>query len=176
MRTSVARLKGAAYIIWHARHMLYHAFIGLVWAWALWQFWHEFTTRWIWISILGSLLPDLDHVFYFITYGKSDTYTKDIAILFKKRKWRALTILLENGHKHQTNLSYHNVYFMIFLVCLSFFSSAIDWEAGVILFGAMVLHYLFDIFDDFLILGSVNPNWKRWGRRKVQLATQNISE
>ncbi len=55
---------------------------------------------------------------------------------------------------------------VLILLGLSLLSSRIDWEVGVILFGAMILHYLFDIFDDFVQLGAVNTNWKRWGRKK----------
>lgn len=163
MRRSVARIKGLAFIIWHARHEFYHILIGLLWSWFLREQWNEFNPRWIWISVLASLLPDADHLYYFFTYGKFGQYALSVRTLLKKRQWRALTIFLENGHKYQTNLSLHNYYFMAFLFVLSLISSVVDWEAGVILFGAMVLHYLFDILDDILILGSVNPNWKRWG-------------
>ena len=37
---------------------------------------------------------------------------------------------------------------------------------SVILFGAMIIHYIFDIADDLLSLGYINSNWKRWGRDK----------
>ena len=48
-------------------------------------------------------------------------------------------------------------------------SLLVDWNASVILFGAMLLHYLFDIGDDIVTLGQINPNWKRWGGVKPRV-------
>jgi hypothetical protein len=44
-----------------------------------------------------------------------------------------------------------------------------DSRFWVILFGAMLTHYAYDIFEDVLILGHVNPNWKRLGRSKKSM-------
>ncbi len=83
--------------------------------------------------------------------------------MLKTRQWRAVTIFIENGHKQNTNLSSHNYYVMIAFLATSILSSLYSWRIGVILFGAMVIHYVFDIVDDLIQLGSVNANWKRWG-------------
>lgn len=141
--------------------------LGLVWAWFLREQWHEFNSRWIWLSIVGSLLPDADHLIYFLSYGRNDWYTKQIRRFLKDHEWRTLTVFMEVGHKHNTKLSWHNYYFMALLLGVSLFSSLYEWRVGVILFGAMVIHYLFDIADDWVTLGAINPNWKRWGRGKI---------
>jgi hypothetical protein len=167
MRPSVARIKGLGFIFWHARHEFYHILLGLIWAWFLRERWGEFNLRWIFISIFGSLLPDADHFLYFFTYGKKDDYTVQIRSLLKNREWRALSVFVEKGHKHNVNLSSHNYYFMGILFMTGILSSFLSWEFGVIIFGAMLIHYIFDITDDLLQLGRVNPNWKRWGRRKL---------
>lgn len=159
-------MKGLIYILWHARHELYHVLLGLMWAWFLREVWNEFNLRWIWVSVIGSLLPDADHLLYFITYGRKDIYTQNIKSLFRNHQWRDLTVFMENGHKYQTNLTSHNIYFVCLLIVLSAVSFLVEWEVGFILFVAMVIHYLFDIADDFLVLGTINPNWKRWGRDK----------
>ncbi|MDO8452057.1 MAG: hypothetical protein Q7S76_04285 [bacterium] len=169
MRRSVARIKGIGFIVWHARHEFYHILWGLVWAWYLRERWNEFNPRWIWLSIFGSLVPDIDHVMYFLTYGKFHTYTTEIKTFLKNRQWRALVKFMENGHKYNTNLSYHNYYFVAMLLGLSLVSSLVDWEGGVIVFGAMIIHYVFDLVDDMLTLGYINSNWKRWGRNKGSL-------
>lgn len=161
MRRSVARLKGLGFILWHARHEFYHVLWGLVWAWFLRELWQEFNTRWIWLSVFGSLLPDADHLLYFFTYGKTNPYSRAAKEFFKTRQWRTLTTFIENGHKYQTELASHNFYFMAILFLLAFGSLFYEWRTGVILFGAMLLHYFFDVFDDVVTLGSLNPNWKR---------------
>lgn len=166
MRRSLVRVKGLGFIIWHAKHEFYHVLLGLVWAWFLREYWNQFNLRWIWFSLVGSLLPDIDHLFYFFTYGKRDWYGQQVLEFLRSRQWRTLAIFMENGHKNNTSLSYHNVYFMSGLLALSLVSFWVEWQLGVILFGAMVIHYAFDIFDDYLTLGYVNPNWRRWGRMK----------
>jgi hypothetical protein len=167
MRHSIARVKGLGFLAWHARHEFYHALLGLVWAWILREWWGEFNPRWILLSVFGSLLPDADHLLYFGTYGRSSDYTSKVRHLLKTRQWRNLMVFIENGHKFNTNLSYHNYYFMAVLLGMAFLSSFWDWQAGIILFGAMLIHYIFDIVDDLIQLGAVNPNWKRWGRDKT---------
>ena len=146
--------------------MGYHVLLGLVWAWILRERWGEFNLGWIALAIAGSLLPDLDHLWYVWGYGKHDDYTVQIKEFLKSRQWRNLITFIERGHKQVTTLSSHSLYFMLILLGLGLASSLYSWEVGVILFGAMVIHYAFDIWDDILQLGSVNPNWKRWGRPK----------
>lgn len=166
MRGSVAKLRGLGFIVWHARHEFYHLLLGLLWAWFLRERWNEFNQRWIFLSLFGSLLPDADHLLYFATWGKGEAYGKQARTFLRTKQWRKLTIFLQSGHKNQTNLASHNYYFMILLFAVAILSSFFEWRTGVILFGAMLIHYIFDIFDDVFMLGAVNPNWRRWGRAK----------
>jgi membrane-bound metal-dependent hydrolase YbcI (DUF457 family) len=164
MRRSFARLKGVGFILWHAKHELFHVLLGLMWAWVLRESWQEFNPKWIATVIVGSLLPDIDHLFYFFTYGRKDPYTKTIVTFFKNREWRVLTTFIEKGHKYNTKLYSHNFYVTAILFLLCGMSYWYDWRAAAVLFGAMVSHYLFDIAEDLILLKKVNPNWKRWGR------------
>jgi hypothetical protein len=166
MRKSLLRMKGAGFIIWHSRHEFYHILLGLIWAWFLREQWNEFSYKWIWLAVFASVLPDIDHINYFLTYGKRESYSQQVKRLLREKQWRNLTVFLETGHKYNVSLSSHNYYFMAILLGLSFLSSLYDWKVGVIMFGAMLTHYLFDVFDDLTQLGEINPNWKRWGRNK----------
>lgn len=167
MGESVARIRGLGFVLWHARHEFYHILLGLLWAWFLRERWHEFNPRWIYLSIIGSLLPDSDHLLYFFVYGRRDQYSQKIRSFLRGRHWRSLAVFIENGHKAQTNLASHNYFVMVTLLGLALLSSLYEWRVGTILFGAMLIHYLFDIADDFLILGHLNPNWRRWGKKLV---------
>jgi hypothetical protein len=89
-------------------------------------------------------------------------YSKQVKSFFKSREWRILWKFIETGHKYQTDLATHNYYFIVFLMLLSLLSFFYDWKAWVVLFGAMLTHYLFDVFDDIVTLGHINGNWKRW--------------
>lgn len=166
MRRSVARIRGLAFLLWHLKHEMTHVLLGLLWAWFLREIWAEFNVRWITISVIGSLLPDIEHFIFFFSYGKKDPYTQGVFTLLKGRQWRNLAVFMSIGHKHNTNLRYHNYYFMSVLFALSILCLFLDWNSGVVLFGAMLTHYCFDVVDDIITLGRVNPNWKRWGRPK----------
>lgn len=171
LRKSVARMRGIGFILWHSRHEFYHIAIGLLWAWFLRERWGEFNFRWVALSVFGSLLPDADHFWYFFTYGKEAPYTQTVKELIRDRKWRMVAAFIESGHKDNTSLTLHNYYFMAVLLGGAAVSLLIEFEAGVILFGAMLLHYLFDVVDDIVVIGSVNPNWRRWGNGRKKMHT-----
>jgi hypothetical protein len=170
MRRSFVRIKGMGYILWHGKHEFIHILLALVWAWFLRELWSEFNVRWVIAAIFGGLLPDIDHVLYYVAYRKRDPYAKLVLQFLKQREWRILAQFIETTHKYNTNLSFHNIYIALLLFSFCAVSYVYDWRVGVVLFGAMVTHYLYDIVDDFLILGYMNPNWKRLGRAKSRRA------
>ncbi len=164
MRRGVARIKGLGYILWHTRHHAYHLLIGLIWAWTLREVWQEFQPKWIVLSLIASELPDIDHLLYFLTYGRQDPYSKLVKSLFANHEWRLLWYTIDTGHKYNTNLATHNYFTILVLTGLSLIAFIFERQSSVVFLGSMVLHYVFDIVDDLLILGSINPNWKRWGK------------
>lgn len=167
MRNAFVPIKGIGYLFWQARHMAYHVMLGLLWAWYLRELWGVCNAIWVIIAVVGSVLPDVDHLNYFFGYGRHDTYTQQVFGYVRKHEWRELFHFLATGHKHNTSLSYHNVYVMLLLALFAGVASFVDWQVGVVLFGAMVSHYVFDIADDIVQLGCINSNWKRWGRPKT---------
>lgn len=174
MRRSIAKIKGIGYIFWHGRHMMYHALLGLVWAWFLREMWGELSWYYLFLAVFGSFLPDIEHLVYFFVSGRKDEYSKQVKAFFKAKEWRILTSFIEQGHKYNTNLSYHNVYFVGFLLILMIVCFLFDWGAWIVILGAMVIHYLFDIADDYRTLGYLNDNWKRWGngkKKKLRIST-----
>lgn len=166
MKFAAARFRGLGFILWQTRHMAYHVMLGLLWAWFLREMWGEFNIRWIATAVVGSVLPDIDHIHYFLSYGRNDTYTQQIFAFIKHHEWRKLFAFVATGHKTNTSLSYHNIYVVVLLIGGAVIASFVDWQIGVVLFGAMVSHYLFDMADDVVQLGGINRNWMRWGRPK----------
>ncbi len=166
MRRSIARVKGLGFILWHSRHHMYHIALGLLWAWILREWWNEFNVKWVILAVLGSELPDVDHFIYFITYGRKDWYTQQLVGFLKAHQWRSIAHFLSTEHKNNTNLSYHNYYIIGLLLLFCFVAVWFDWKSSLVLVGAMITHFAMDIMDDLIILGHVNPNWKRWGRPK----------
>ncbi len=174
MRRSFRRIKGAGFFLWQAKHELFHVLLGLMWAWVLREVWNEFNVKWILTAAFGSLLPDAEHFVYFLTYGKKDPYTQAVVTFLKNKEWRVLVKFVSKGHKYQTSLAFHNYYVIVAFLSVSALSYIYDWRFGVVLFGAMAIHYLYDLVDDVFLLGYINPNWKRFGRTKSR-ATSNRS-
>jgi len=160
------RIRGAGYIIWQSKHELFHVLLGVVWAWILREAWGEFNLKWLFLSIFGSLLPDIDHLVYFFTYGRTNWYSKEVKQLLRSREWRSAAKFISHGHKYNTELMSHNIYVVIFLIISSFFCLILGWRVWVVVIEAMVSHFFFDIIDDYFVLGHLNHNWKRRWRRK----------
>jgi hypothetical protein len=175
MRNSFVRIKGVGFLVWHGRHYLFHILIGLMWAWFLRELWQEFNTLWIITAVVGSVIPDFDHMLYFTTYGKRDPYTRAIITFLKTHQWRVLVRFIETGHKYNTSLTFHNFYITAIVFCFTIVSFTVGWRFWTFLFGAMVTHYIFDVLDDWVTLGKLNPNWKRWGRGKRDNTLYNRS-
>lgn len=166
IRRSVARVKSVGWIIWHTKHEITHILFGLVWAWFLRELWGEFNPRWVWFSVGASVLPDIDHILYFYTYGKKDAFSVQTRFYLRHFQIRNLWNLWENGHKYNSGLATHNLFTVGGLFVLSIVSYFYEWQTAVVLFGAMLIHYGFDMVDDLIVLGSLNPNWKRLGRSR----------
>jgi hypothetical protein len=176
MSRSLARVRGLGFIFWHARHEFYHALLGIAWAWIIREWWGEFNIKWIIISVFGSLLPDIEHLYYFIAHRTNDGYALQVIRALREHEWRLLTLFIEKGHKRNTNLAFHNIYVIFFLFLMATLCVVFDWNSWVVLIGAMIIHYLFDIADDIITLGYLNPNWKRWGRAKKRLQPVEIQK
>jgi hypothetical protein len=168
MKKKTSRIANIGFIVWHAKHELIHVLLGLMWAWMLREMWGEFRMIWVLVAALGSLLPDVDHLLYFFTYGRRDPYTQTVITFFKNKQWRVLITFIEKGHKHNTSLAFHNYYVTVLLAIGCWISLISEWRFTAVLLGAMVSHFVFDIAEDILLLHHVNPNWKRWGRPLAQ--------
>lgn len=163
----LAHLRGITFIMWHAKHMFVHVLLGLAWAWMLREFWNEFNLKYVILAITGSLIPDSEHLIYFFTYGRKDPYSLAVKKLLREHEWRTVTVFVEKGHKRNTSLKFHNMIIMFLLMMFTSVSLLFDWKSWVVLLGAMITHYIFDIIDDFANLGYLNSNWRRWGRFKI---------
>lgn len=124
----------------------------------------------LFIAIFSSVLPDLEHVYYlFISKNRHSDYTQQIKTLLKKRQLLALFKLVEHNHKTQTFLLFHHVGVAFIFMLLAIWAFFKQHEFLTIFYGGILSHYAFDIFDDFLILKRLNPNWTRGFKRAWRL-------
>ncbi len=160
----MTKIRGLGYLFWHARHMIYHLLLGTLWMWVVQDQTGIYSPALLFMSLLGSVFPDFEHLLFFATYGKKDAYTAWVKTYMKHGDWRVLVRFIEKGHKYNTKLRFHNIYVVTLFLILSIGFFQMQVSSGFIFTGAMVIHYLFDMLDDFATLGKLNKNWYRWGK------------
>jgi hypothetical protein len=116
---------------------------------------------------VGSLLPDVEHIYYHLILNRKKPYSREIKVLLKNREIGNLIKFLEENHKKSSFLPFHHV-FVAGMALLATLNAFIYGREGTVVFlGAITLHYLLDIGDDVMMLGKLNPNWTRgWWRIK----------
>lgn len=140
-------------------HMYIHIGFGLIVILAYKLLGHSFTFSEQVVLICTSIIPDMEHLLYFGTYGKKTSYTQRAINVYKKDGFLAVCKFLSQNHKENTSLYLHNV-----LIPISFsFIGYVIYTQGLLFLSAIpyvvVSHYLYDIFEDLLMSGKLNPNW-----------------
>ena len=110
-------------------------------------------------SLFGSMVPDIDHVVYYFTYGKDSEYSRIIKMFVKERDFKDIKQFLRDNHKYLTGLYSHTLIspaVSIFLTYLFFQKQSIYFAT---LFFSISVHFIYDILEDLLFFGKLNPNW-----------------
>jgi hypothetical protein len=112
------------------------------------------------VAIFCSFLPDIDHFIYIFTYGKDSEYGSEANQLIKSGQWTELKLYAKTKHKELTGLFSHNIgmaFISLFLFFLFtyFLHKPISAVASLAIFS----HFLYDIVEDKVLLGKLNPNW-----------------
>jgi len=111
------------------------------------------------ILIIMSVLPDMEHLVFFSTYGRKNPYTIQALEIFKREGFLSVCRFLAGNHKTLTSLYFHNIVTPLFFTFVSVYS----FYLGAFLLSAagavLASHYLFDVCEDILMSGKLNPNW-----------------
>jgi len=139
-------------------HYVFHLALGLV----VFGISYDDTSKRIsllYICLVASIIPDFDHFFYYYLYGSKTEYAKIIKQYLRSRQIRAYLSFCKSNHKSLTGLYSHN----LLTPLLAFFVYSFLWNRNNIMLSAFflsfALHFLFDMFEDFVSLGKLNPNW-----------------
>jgi len=111
------------------------------------------------VGVLGSLLPDFDHVLYIFIYGRKSEYSRFIRQFISQKQLKKTFWFCKNNHKLNTGLYSHNILTMIVILMLSINSIISKNYLLATFFLAWSIHYLYDIFEDLLFFGKINKNW-----------------
>ncbi len=110
-------------------------------------------------GVLGALLPDLEHFLYFYKTGAQSPYSHIVRGYIKKKKVKNLYTFVSKYHKGLSGLYLHNVFTP--LVAIIFGAKYLNQGHFLMaaFLGGVASHFIFDILEDLLFFGKLNPNW-----------------
>jgi hypothetical protein len=110
--------------------------------------------------LLGSFIPDIDHLLYQFGYGRKKDYAKICRNFLNKRDLKGYINFVKQNHKHNTKIYSHNLgSFVIALFLSSYFVHTLHNIFYSMFFLAWAFHYLYDILEDLLFFKRLNKNW-----------------
>lgn len=116
-----------------------------------WGFWFG--------GIVGTLLPDLDHVIYFYLVKPVELTSQRFNFLLEKREVGKMVSLLYETRTERSSLIFHSIFFQLIFFVLTFWmlsSSGSVFGKGMVL--AFALHLLVDEAIDLTEMGNLG-NW-----------------
>lgn len=141
-------------------HILIHILLGLICALIISrEFQGENLFLLLICGFLGNTLPDLDHVIYYLTYGKDSEYSQIIKLFIKERDFKEVKDFLRENHKYLTGLYSHTILSPLIIGFLTYFFYTKNKIYLATLFLSITVHFSYDILEDLLFFKRLNPNW-----------------
>jgi hypothetical protein len=110
-------------------------------------------------SLIGSIIPDVDHLFYLFIYGRQDSYAKTVRQHLSSHQYSQAIDYCRTHHKNNFFILSHNLLTPIFVFLIFFYFVFPDHPILSALSLAILSHFIFDILEDLLVHGHLNPNW-----------------
>jgi hypothetical protein len=108
------------------------------------------------VAVVGAFFPDLDHLLFYFTYGRHTHYATKARTLLLRGQWQQYLDFVLTNHKSNHFILSHNLATPVICYGISTISTSPLWQ---VFFLSCTLHFYFDIAEDFLALGRLNPNW-----------------
>jgi len=141
-------------------HILIHILLGLICALIISrEFQGENLFLLLICGFLGNTLPDLDHVIYYLTYGKDSEYSQIIKLFIKERDFKEVKDFLRENHKYLTGLYSHTILSPLLSILLMFLFLNKNNIYISTFFLSVTTHFIYDIVEDLLFFKKLNPNW-----------------
>jgi hypothetical protein len=116
-----------------------------------WSFWLG--------GIIGTILPDIDHIIYFYLVKPAELTSQRFNFLFEKKELGRMFNLLYDTRTERSGLIFHTILFQLIFFVLTFWmlsSSGSVFGKGMVL--AFSLHLLIDQVIDLTEIGDFS-NW-----------------
>lgn len=114
----------------------------------------------IFVGIMGNLLPDLDHLFYFFIYGRRSEYSKQVRLFLRSKEIRNMLRFWRSNHKMNNGLITHNLLTpVVSFILFKIFQDKVPATSLSLFFLSFTVHFVYDVTEDLLVLKKLNPNW-----------------
>jgi hypothetical protein len=110
-------------------------------------------------GLIGTFLPDLDHLVYVYISRPNELTSQRVASLFNQKQYASAFDLLNKTRYERTMPIFHTILFQVVFAVVAFFlnsSSASLFGTGLVL--AILIHLWLDQVQDFFKFGHIN-NW-----------------
>lgn len=142
-------------------HAWTHVILGICWLYVLSLFMPQVMHHYVGLAILGALIPDSEHFFYIFFLKRNSPYSKTIKHLLKNKEVKETIKFINQNHKKNSFLPFHHMLVPVIVAIVAIVAFYGQKEGTLVFWGAIATHYIYDMFDDMLYLGHLNPNWTR---------------
>lgn len=157
-----------------------HFLVTLIWlvAISLLRWYLKWNLVFLWLGgLFGTFLLDIDHLIYWFFTSQEKQDSKIAKMLWQKKDFKGLLLLLERYHDTHTRLIFHTALFQVIFLIFSFFiftSSESFFAWGLV--GAINLHLLKDEWEEYLKGKEEHLNdWLFWQvKKEISLGEQKI--
>lgn len=118
-------------------------------------------TKILLVSLLGAvILPDLDHILYMFWYGRKNETIKYLKNILKEDGLRQFWKMSLKTHKEIVGLYSHNIVSLAIVIGFYIWASIFnDYALKSALTLGWISHYIWDMTEDLIYFGGLNPNW-----------------
>jgi hypothetical protein len=113
----------------------------------------------LFIAVIASFLPDIDHLFFYYFYGRNTHYAQTVRSYIQKFQIRKYLDYVQSHHKSNYFILSHNLLTPLGFVLLFIYFIYQNSPDAAVFSLSFAMHFIFDMAEDLLALGRLNPNW-----------------
>ncbi len=140
------------------RHLTQHILVGILGCFVIYLIVNKINPKLVFVFFLSTFLIDLDGIFAIFVYRRNNKFSNRIRSKVKSKDFKGAFYLASKEHKNLDKLILHN--FVVFTLVSLFWYMTLKSRNLLIFYSlsGILVHMIFDIFDDFVNLGHV----KHW--------------
>lgn len=110
------------------------------------------------LALIGAFLPDLDHLIFIFGYGRRTNYASRLRKFLLDLQFKQLTEFAASNHKLNYGIYSHNIAVPLALLVVFALVKSTHPKLSLLCI-SLAGHFVYDMLEDLLFLGKLNPNW-----------------